>query len=73
MQQTIKTAQKISSECWNAFKTFMQSERTDADWDRYVEAGKQLDQYENAEKELFRNIYLTFVDYAEATTKETKQ
>lgn len=73
MQQAIKTAQKISAECWNAFKTFMQSEHTDADWDRYVEAGKRLDQYKDADEKLFRGIFLAFITYAEDRTKETKQ
>ncbi len=73
MQQAIKTAQKISAECWKAFKTFMQSEHTGPDWESYIDNGNQFDACDKADKELFLALYLAFLNYAEAKIKESKK
>ena len=72
MEQAIKSAKKISNECWNTFKKFISSEYTDTDWDEYINQGNtHLAGYaENSpERQLFIAMYLAFQTYAEAKTK----
>jgi len=72
MQDQIKTAQKISSECWNAFKTFMNSEHRDEDWEEYLKHGNKSKEYQGDNHELFCAMFLGLMNYAESKVKEQK-